>query len=1130
MAVRSVWSKVFALHLSPLVEAQQQGKVAAVVNKYPQSAPVPPGTPVALRWVVHPLYGLARQPFQVFRRKRLIDDFQVHSKSLLSAPKPVVTGDKVEWGKTRLFDIGFKLTPAPGKPLTIAARDGFGKLIPGQQISNAAGGWYRLRCPGMASLEVRAGEGSIDQLRYITEPYMANNIGGWQLIQVVGLPVKPGEIGLPAYDSKPQGYAPANLSGYNAAKQRLDVAAMLQLPCPAIPGVPVSPSWPAPDPVQYLNALRGGLSGGESLFAAVRALLNQTDDGDPLRRQVDFHLKKQLAGLSQIGQPQPPAGETVFSLPVAGITMLHAATDSFAACGLGYGTTDLPPQVPPPVGTVAPFLYPSGFVDLPFDYMVVFRAHVMAGIVKGSPVMQWDLDLAALGEQRPAPAAPQGLAVTLVREDRPPAVDLPTGEVRELTWLTSVYPQTYGLAARRTAGVAPVILNSPRLGGLGYQPYLPAREALVEGKPPVDDTCSFIDLYGQKPFNGTAITNYWAIATDVFGRWSSWAASVFAATPGPRRRPGLTQVELLPGETPQDAGPLTGTLCIDFAWDWADRRPAKIELRGTYFPVNGQQPAGPPAGFAVQQGQAAAEAMIVQFDSGGNPTLFKAPADSSIQHTGTASGASAEVRSYRLLVPNAAVQFGAAAQMGYAAWVRGSEAVRPLAMSAWVGPRAGYVWDPKPPQVTVAPPPILWTELPDVRNKARARLSWGGDPKATGYFVWMATETPLAKKLGLALPSGIEARATMLKAAIEQAAENGDEDAIRAFSRMNAKAIPETHFEVELPGGSDTLFFYRISAVSHAAVESARSHKVFAVAVPRRIVPGQPALLVRSGADGIQVVAVEGRGPAPDGYALFRARNEALARDVGLMGPAKVPHDDAAWQAGTTTIGGEDRPSRSCLDSRPRSWFPYFYRVQAIGGSQPDDADHGRLRGESQPSEAQAVWYTPPDPPALVLEEPAYVSADNQVNVFTFETDLPARRSPLGVARIEVVMLSRGPDGALLRTVELGVDTHELTAKTSLPATDAGLAAATKMIGQAVHFYRSPTDAFPRQYKICLFTYPPVETVPDPQNPQATIQRPVIGTPRLLRLTDPLGRVTEVPLPQTLLSLKFIVNPGGSRI
>jgi len=405
-----------------------------------------------------------------------------------------------------------------------------------------------------------------------------------------------------------------------------------------------------------------------------------------------------------------------------------------------------------------------------------------------------------------------------------------------------------------------------------------------------------------------------------------------------------------------------------------------------------------------------------------------------------------------------------------------------------------------------------------VHGKARARLTWGGDPKALGYFVWVATEAPLAKMLNL--PDDptidIEVRAAALKAAVEQAASNGDEDAIRCFSRVNAKPLTATQLQIELPGSADTLFIYRISGISKASVESTRSHKVFAVSVPRRIVPNQPTLLLRDHPDGIEIIAVAARGPDPDGYTLLRARNETLARDAGLMGPPRLA-PGPGWTADQVTIVDKTRKAQRHVDPAPPSWFPYFYRVRAVGGSQPNDDKHGRLRGESTPSDAQHRLRLPPGPPKALVDDVVGQNGKHTANVFTLYTDLPMRLSPLGVARIEVVFQSLA-NGKLIYTVQLRAETHLLTPHTTLPANLTQLANTIVAPGE-IQLYRSPTDAFAPRYLICVPCYPAgtlVKTKGAPNiipNPNGLL-RPVIGTPRFVRLTDPLGRITEVPLAQ----------------
>ena len=98
-----------------------------------------------------------------------------------------------------------------------------------------------------------------------------------------------------------------------------------------------------------------------------------------------------------------------------------------------------------------------------------------------------------------------------------------------------------------------------------------------------------------------------------------------------------------------------------------------------------------------------------------------------------------------------------------------------------------------------------------------------------------------------------------------------------------------------MPGGANTLYAFRISAISATQKESPRSASVAFFGVPRLMKPGQPTLLLRPDPQGIKVVGVPKPGfVAPVGFRVFRVRREGLAGDVGTMGPPRLLKN-AAW-------------------------------------------------------------------------------------------------------------------------------------------------------------------------------------------------------------------------------------------
>src|SRR5205807_7394316 len=172
--------------------------------------------------------------------------------------------------------------------------------------------------------------------------------------------------------------------------------------------------------------------------------------------QVNYVHSAKLSGIRQADMPgaTPGPDPAKTDVPVVGTMMLSAGSDSFAAAGLGYGTTDFPPPVPAtaPITTAA-FRPPltSGF-DTAFDYMVT-NVFVFPFI---GPV-----ELAALVQPRPLPETPAFVVPQTDHLNRAPHTDDPETEAVKVQWNLSTLPQGYGIFASHKSGQSQV-LNSPR--------------------------------------------------------------------------------------------------------------------------------------------------------------------------------------------------------------------------------------------------------------------------------------------------------------------------------------------------------------------------------------------------------------------------------------------------------------------------------------------------------------------------------------------------------------------------------------------------------------------------------------------------------------------------------------------
>ncbi|CAM2069350.1 hypothetical protein SCOR_28525 [Sulfidibacter corallicola] len=1097
--MRTYWPRIMMMHSCPLIDAYEQGRHHKVIDRFFPGGDTG-GVPIALRWVTKPLYGFCRRPFRVFRRQRRYDDLSNHGEPILTTPISFNGTRTIEFDKP-MFDVVFKVNFSFAHVDVVVQDDTF-YPIAGQKIRMLSSGWGRFRTHGMCSIKF-SGNCTVERIHAIDQNVMINLPDWDEPVQFVGFPYADDDIAAPAYHAEPQGYAGSLTDGLHAATQRLDIAALMQLDCPPIPGVASSPAWKAPDSAVYLQNLRDGLHSGESILHAVTACLNETDDYVYHNQQKDFVLDKVLRGINQVGQPATDTRENKLALPVVSTTLMNAATDSLAATGLGYGTIDFPPESGmggrPTREFPRWFTYPPGRFDVPFDYMVSYYIHYLAPTGPDKDPEPREMDLAAIAEFRGEPEDALNLEVAIQHQDRPVQPDLPFMQARKLSWDRPELIQGWGIAAAR-AGQDPEMLNLPRSGG-GYQPFIAQRALFNGGK-----KTHYLDKLAAQPITGQKQTTYHVIGTDVFGRWSDWSDVAFIAQAPDVKGPGIKQVTFVPYD-PTDE---TGDLVIDFAWDWSDRSPRRIRFSGKFFAADGTTPGTTPPNFFALDKTTNAAPIVITFDVNQNPFKQSGPPAQVAFLEALDQDPNADVRVYRLTVSNVRFAFTATVKkLGYAVYAVGYEKIRPFEPSDPVGPATVYAQDPKPPALSFNLPDVTWTTPPDATGKGRVKLTWPPASNAVGYMVWYSSETALLEAANQAPPATIDSRAEACKNIVANAYDNQDEDAIRVFTRINDTPIPQTEFEAEVTSSSDILHLYRVSAVSATNVESRRSRSVFAVGIPKVVKPGRPGLLLRKHANGVKVVAIPGDKPDPLGFRVFRCRREGLTVHTGLMG-APIYDENAGWgDEQVVVMRGE--PAVACktlVDPLATSWYPYYYRITALG---IPDLFEGHLSGESQASQGGEITPHPEGPPLLNLQNSVYAHKSNRFNIYGFTSDVPAGLPPLGPATIEVFNLVL--EGQKTRRERI-YHTHTCTLDRQsnlLPNHLHGFLRKKiynklKSDGPFALFYRSPTNAFPMQYRLFVETF-------DPKPPDG---QPKVLT-RILRITDPLGRSTEREIEQVLV-------------
>ncbi|MCC6511053.1 MAG: hypothetical protein IT423_18270, partial [Pirellulaceae bacterium] len=1033
------------------------------------------------------------QPFQVWRRLRrktpktqLVNQVQVNNTSL------------VQWFHIVLepmYEVVFNV--ATNTSLTLEAMDSTHRPIPGQRITFTQGGTGRFRAPGIRYLRA-TGLGSVSNVRG-TDQVTYANLDDWQRHERVGFPFQKNEIDPPHYFYSEQGFEAPSLSGVDAAMVRLDIAQMLHLPPPpsGIPDFPV-PTWNAPDITKYLDAIRGPFPGQ---LALIQRCLEKSKDNDLNSLQSQYLEKIETDGITQgnIPNAQPdPSRPSTAMIPVLHTTLLGVSGDNWISTALGFGTVDIPPLAEA-AQTLANEDNPDKAASEPgnpqafYDYMVTNRWE-LAWSVK--------VDLAALMQHRPDTVAPVQLTSKQKQTHRPAKRNLRGNAAIRLNWNSPGFAQGYAIAVSRNPNTSSY-LNTPRVGNSGgFDAYVALTPNLLDPDTPPDlQRPSFTDLQATIPFSGSATSRYLVAAIDLFGVWSPWRSVNFTINPLPVNKPGILSAELVLNAAAAVGKKVPADLIIEFGWDWDDRTPRSILFDGAFFnipvpvvndpwppaaAVNGLQlvPGGPPA---AQVNITFSNVGIPQIASGhpGNVIRLNPGSESAIPSDNNDN--TNKQRRYRLKLTGFTCDFAANTKNAYCVYARAIEDVAPARISEPSGPKVAMAFNPLPPPT--APLAVVnWTAMADSTGRARALLKWTSDPSAKGYVVYEASEGQLRTLLNLS-PSEppIGASWVTRATALQNAVAAQPTKSLSAFVRMNMKLIEGGQHEIDLPDSASNIFAYQIAAVSEANVEGQRSPVSF-WAVPRRMQPGIPSLLLRKvNSDQVKVIALPGGGVTPAGYRVFRVRKPNLASDLGLMGPAKILENAAGWQAHQEPqlTGGPSIAGSSIIDpGAVPHWFPYSYRIVAIG---PQNLSEGQHRGESAASSVQSILI-PPDL-ALTL---VTVLKGIQHFIFRFTSNIPLKKTPNGLAKIEIFNLDPDPP----------VDPTRVLRK-SILAVDAD------QIQQGL-----PFQLFPPPNANVLATFPRINRqAPNPQGVttfSVAVRRTGGQKVRIIRVTDPLSRSLEV--------------------
>jgi hypothetical protein len=506
-------------------------------------------------------------------------------------------------------------------------------------------------------------------------------------------------------------------------------------------------------------------------------------------------------------------------------------------------------------------------------------------------------------------------------------------------------------------------LLEPRPSG-GWLPFAASR-------PKTESKVSFIDHLVRQTTIGNPVVQilgdplpvnltYAVAAQDLFGRWTGWQTVDTSRNMEPKQGPAIVGARL-------DS---SGALSVDFAWDWSDRSPEFIELKGAFedAPANllfdvrldfqgNPQPLAP----AVVQPLA----LLPAEPEGPKMQLAQPPQPQSLSVVGSWSQAQdrnpsdPSTRYYRLSL-QIPFSFNGRADRTLLVQGLGQCHIQQLLLpgsniSDFSNPVRVKLFNPQPP-VIQPPEEPQWASLPNVSGVSRALLNWrSGEARgAAGYAVYEATETTLLSALGLPGPDLTQPFTQRLQV-LRQQNLGGLQS---KFRRLEPGLIKDAIYEVALPRGSKVMHFYAVTAVSPNQVESdwpQNSKSFIAVAVPRLVTLAAPALQATPNPQaGTVTLQVNPRDGLPvSKVVLYRTTNLKLAAEgVDSFGPS-IPVPTPAVNGNTQTFTDTNPPA---------GWSRIYYRAVARTA---DNLLTGEVGARSPASAPQSVLLPPNTSPDL---------------------------------------------------------------------------------------------------------------------------------------------------------------------
>ena len=1033
-------SIMFELELAPLVPKKTQGIPASEIPgefmTLPpnENSPNQPIVPLGLRWRMKPELGIPRQPFALWRRQRNIFE------------ETQVTYTATEAGS---FHIGDGVYHVPGGPfyilfvtldnndpthaITVQAVNMADEKILGQVIQLPANNArvMKFQHPFIGGFSAK-GNFTIKSIAGVTMKSFCEKSNGWELIQVVGLPAKTGEM--QGYDPGQQGREGQLQDPIDAAALRLKTAQHFYEPLPtALPSGMQVPAWEIPAAGEAIEELR---KGNPPLLERVGAMFEAVDNGN-VHAQSDFRVKETIPGIHQPEFPSQITDDATMDLPLLATFLINAITDSWFALSSGFGSTDFPGYLHP----TERILEPLSYFYVTHDYMVTstFRFRY-EGEVFTDPM--YDEEYCALSHKSLVPTLPaSGLTGSVFSLNRPPQRDEPWSVEASLTWTKVNRFQIQGNAiAVAESGTTGVYLNTLRPAELPHQPalFVPMKPGETSD-PELITKNRFIHSQTELPFIGSRINKYGVASMDAFGRWSDWRETQLPLSARQPESPRLIDLKFTADKSRIAGNTAPHELSLEILWDWQDRSPKIFQLaavfhRRLYFPDgtkdNGHiPPVNYPTIFQTNNTVAAGPLLELTVPSdnppGTAPDFDTVPvnADPKVtiellpqQTNGSGQNVDGEMRRYRVKIKDVMMSFNPDEEWFFTVFVKAAEWRNPALFSDTVLPIApgrppkltAYVPNPIPaPPPVFIPATILWAPLPDARGMSRFRLSFDHIPNATGgYAVYRAYEAKLRDLGGLSVRADTDlvGRATDLRDLVMPQGK-----CIDAFTRINETLVPKpatgtkVEYEVEIDGTIDGLLAFAVASVTREQETSALSTPWLFVAVPKRMVPGLPMLSLQQQNGTAKISCEFPKAPKPSVVEIFRSQREVMSREADLMGAAVHEVAEAGWNALQENGQPAADPAKlhhfqfAVEEAITPSWFPYYFRAIAVG--RPDNIN-GFVPGRSPQSNLVKVERLPAALPEL--KEHKAVQSLGQTIVLSFKSDALAEMTPHGGFKAEI--------------------------------------------------------------------------------------------------------------------------------